>query len=111
MGLFSQDCIACGHPMLWKHQATTAVNEWMGDVVAISRDGEVHMGEYDGYGRVGGADHAVGLDGNTVWHRACWEEAGKPMDYRGSSRHSLDQGWFFNDEDHNMRDPRIKVVK
>ena len=44
-------------------------------------------------------------DRNTVWHKACWRVAGAPMDYRGESAFAPDQGWFFNDPDHDMVEP------
>lgn len=110
MGFFSQDCDGCGHPAL-SEDATEAVNEWMNDVVVITPHGSVIRGSYDGYGTLtepSGAEHeyAVG-DGNTVWHTACWEKAGEPTDFRGSSRRSQDQGWFFGDGEHSIPDPRL----
>jgi hypothetical protein len=114
MGFFSQDCASCGHPAL-SSMATTEVNAWMSQVVAISPpnefagrplQGEVHIGEYDGYGRVGGAEYAVG-ESATVWHVACWELAMKPMGWQGASRRSADQGWFFEEGAHDLPDPRI----
>jgi len=108
MGFFSQDCKSCGHAALSSY-VTNEVNAWMSDVVSISPEGDIHMGEYDGYGRVGGADYAVG-EGATVWHRACWELAGKPLDYQGESRRSSDQGYFFEEGAHDLPDPRIRGV-
>lgn len=111
MGFFSQDCEGCGHPAL-SEQATEAVNDWMNDVVAITPHGSVVRGSYDGYGtlREPGSDieheFAVGA-GNTVWHTACWEEAGHPTFFRGESRRSQDQGWFFGDGEHSIPDPRL----
>lgn len=103
MGFFSQDCNRCGHPLL-SIPATTSINRWMNDGVAISPQGSVTCGSYDGYGELDGT-FAVGDDA-TVWHRACWSAAGEPADYRGASRHSADQGWFFDDSDHAMSIPR-----
>lgn len=110
MGFFSQDCEGCAHPAL-SEEATDAINAWMNDVVVVTPHGSVIRGSYDGYGTLtepGGAQHeyAVG-DGNTVWHTACWEKAGRPTDFRGSSRHSQDQGWFFGDGEHTVPDPRL----
>lgn len=103
MGFFSQDCALCGHPML-SPQATIQINRWMSEGVAVALTGDVHSGEYDGFGRLGGAD-AVGFDA-TVWHRACWVIAGRPTDYRGASESSADQGWFFGDDEHAIEEPR-----
>lgn len=105
MGMFSQDCAGCGHPALGQLATTAGVNTWMSDVIAITPTGGIHAGEYDGYGHVDGAELAVG-DSNTIWHRACWEVAGKPLDYRGPSVDSADQGWFFEDGAHDLPDPR-----
>jgi hypothetical protein len=40
-----------------------------------------------------------------LYHRACWELAGKP-EYTGPSEGSRDQGWFFDDGAHDVLDPR-----
>lgn len=105
MGVFSFMCEGgCGHPLL-AEDVTNEINEWMADGVAVTRDGSLVAGLYDGYGRLGGTDFA---DGDaTVWHSACWETAGCPRDYRGESDPAEDQGWFFNDGDHDMPDPRL----
>jgi hypothetical protein len=104
MGFFSQDCKACGHPAL-STMATNERNRWMNEVVVIKANGSLHAGSYDGYGRVDGGEHVIGEDA-TVWHRACWEVAGRPLDYQGASPYSDDQGWFFDEGDHDMDDPR-----
>jgi len=101
MGFFSYLCECCGHPLLSK-EATCAVTEWMKDAVIVSNRGEVAMGEYDGYGRVG--YESENSYSGTCYHKACWEAAGKPG-YTGPSMHARDQGWFFNDGDHDMAPP------
>lgn len=103
MGFFSQDCESCGHPLICDAAAEDR-NAWMSRGVAISRHNEIASGEYDGYGNLGGSEYAVGEDA-TVYHRACWDAEGHPLDYRGPSRHSADQGWFFDDGDHNWATP------
>lgn len=103
MGFFSQDCTGCGHPLL-SPAATIDVNRWMSTGVAIAPNGDIRSGDYDGYGNLDGSD-AVGFDA-TVWHRACWLNAGQPIDYRGASSSSEDQGWFFEDATHAMAEPR-----
>lgn len=116
MGFFSQDCQSCGHPAL-STMAVTEINAWMSQVVSISPPNEfpgggaikMHIGEYDGYGNVGGAEYAVG-ENATVWHVACWELAHRPMGWQGASRHSADQGWFYDPGTHDLPDPRIAGV-
>ena len=121
MGFYSALCHGCGHPLL-ADLATTDTNNWMTSGVAINPDGEIVIGEYDGFGHLAtsmSADHTIGeftyatFDGepgdgftNTVWHEACWEHAGSPTEYRGPSKHAPDQGWFFDNGAHDMPDPR-----
>jgi hypothetical protein len=104
MGFFSYNCHECEHPLL-SPQATSGRNRWMSDAVTVNKRGDIHTGEYDGYGRVGGAESAA--DSATVWHRACWERAGKPMDYCGDADNAADQGWWFEHGQHDLPDPRI----
>jgi len=108
MGFFSQDCIVCGHPALSEYAIDPGVNEWMTQVVAIAATGAIHAGTYDGYGRVDGAEYAIG-EGATVYHQACWELAGKPTAFTVASPGSDDQGFFFDDPTHSMADPRLKT--
>jgi hypothetical protein len=86
---------------------TDDVNEWMSEAVSISPDGAVHIGTYDGYGRIDSAEEAVGC-GATVYHRACWELEGRPVTFYGESTHSADQGWFFDVGEHDLPDPRLE---
>lgn len=108
MGFFSQDCKRkeCGHPALSPYAITPGVNDWMMDVVVITPRGDIVTGRYDGYGCVGQAEEAVGFE-NTVYHRACWELEGKPLDFQGASKQSADQGFFFDDDEHQVTDPRL----
>lgn len=111
MGFFSKDCHGCGHPALCEH-AINAINAWMKDVVAVLPEGGMVQGTYDGYGHVGEGDCLFGCGSGqpvlagpvTVWHKACWERAGKPTDYKGDSTWSADQGWWFGTE-HDMPEP------
>lgn len=117
MGFFSQDCEACGHPLLGM-PATDRTNRWMNDGVAIMPDGKIITGGYDGYGMLDGTFEGTDEDGDypeptfswesgvTTWHQRCWELSGSPTDNRGDSRSSADQGWFFNDEDHDVPEPQ-----
>jgi hypothetical protein len=104
MGVFSFMCAGeCGHPLL-SPDVTDEVNAWMADGVAVTQAGGIITGSYDGYGRLDGTD--IAESGATAWHRACWELAGQPGDYRGESEPADDQGWFFDKGDHDMPDPR-----
>ena len=110
MGFFSEDCRRCGHPAL-SALFTNGVNAWMNEVVAIWPNDDLTVGIYDGYGRVNDIEYVIGAEveygqGNTIYHRACWEMAGKPMRYGGSCRRSADQGWLFDAGAHDLPDPR-----
>lgn len=102
MGMFSWNCKCCGHPAL-SPEATNEKNRWMSNVVFVESDGSILIGEYDGYGRVNGRESDGTPD---VYHKACWKLAGRPSDYKGGSKSALDQGWFFDDEDHDMAEPK-----
>lgn len=107
MGFFSQDCKICGHSVLCHNATDKEINAWMSQAVVYFANGDRVSGEYDGYGCVGGMDGAIGMRGATVYHRACWEHGGKPT-YDGPSPSSDDQGWFFDDGDHDMLEPGIE---
>lgn len=109
MGFFSQECHGCGASILNPYSCND-INSWMTEAVAITRQGNIHTGTYDGYGRIDGAEYAIG-EYNTVWHKACWEVAGKPLDYKGQSKHAQDQGYFFDDDEpkYCKTDPRLEA--
>ena len=106
MGFFSWNCKVCGHPMLCS-MATEHKNGWMERVVVIQPNGSILRGYYDGYGRVN--DVEIEFTYHThepeCYHEHCWEKAGKPVKYTGGSRASADQGWFFDDGEHNIDPP------
>lgn len=106
MGMFSYLCKECRHPLLSKGATNPGINDWMCRAVILTNRGETFIGEYDGYGRAGGEDD---LEYHACLHEACWEKAGKPnfADYGSPSDHAPDQGWFFDDGDHDLIDPRI----
>jgi len=104
MGFFSWNCKVCGHPML-SHYAINEKNAWMNNVVVIEPDGSILKGEYDGYGRVNGREMGLGGNNAECYHRACWEKAGKPIDYTEGSESAADQGYFFDDPAHDMDPP------
>lgn len=103
MGFFSAECDGC-HKSVLSIYVVNGENDWMQHVVAIKEDGSFHAGVYDGYGRIDDAEYAI-LDA-TVYHRACWELAGKPLDFTGVSASAQDQGYFYDDEDYAIPDPR-----
>lgn len=104
MGMFSWDCRRCGHPAL-SPAATTKINVWMNRVVALTPNGSLHRGPYDGYGRVDDASiHERGEP--EVYHEACWRLAGKPVEFTGASMPSADQGWFFDEGAHDAPEPK-----
>ncbi len=103
VGMFSVLCHGCEHPLL-SPSATGSVNEWMSDCVAVRDGAVVASGMYDGYGTIGVCEYAV--DDTACWHEACWDVAGRPLTGFGVSRHAEDQGWFFDDGDHDLPDPR-----
>lgn len=102
MGFFSYNCNGCGHPLLSAY-ATDRENAWMQQAVALSANENRLVGEYDGYGRIGGNE----IDDNPcVWHRACWERAGRPNTFKESTRAAC-QGYFFEDGAHDMAEPKL----
>lgn len=108
MGMFSYNCRACGHPLLCRNATTKGVNEWMSLGIVIMPNDDVHSGEYDGYGRMGGfdsGDSGFDLSDGSVYHKDCHKALGKPMDFVGKSQHADDQGWFFDDGDHATASP------
>ncbi len=108
MGFFSWNCNGCGHPLLSRY-ATNRVNAWMESAIVIDHAGKLFKGDYDGYGRVGGASIHKPVDGPEpcVWHRRCWENAGSPKEYVPSV-YSADQGYFFSPGAHDLGEPRKK---
>jgi hypothetical protein len=109
MGFFSFNCLRCAHPALVHNATDKGINDWMTEVVAIGGGNSLHSGEYDGYGRIDGADLPYPGDCGarfSLYHRACWELAGKPLAFTEQSKSADDQGWFFDDGAHDMLDPR-----
>lgn len=110
MGFFSQECERC-HKSILSPYSISQTNAWMSVVVVLYPDNNIFKGIYDGYGRVeinGGktiVEDAVGWD-NQVWHAACWELDGKPTTYTHASQAAADQGYFYNEEDYDIPDPR-----
>ena len=96
MGLFSWNCKKCGHSIKSPYSIPTGW-EYMNEAV-ILREGENPIyGEYDGYGSIGAFEvNSFGGDEPEMWHKVCWENAGKP-EYTGDSEYAPDQGFFYDD--------------
>ena len=105
MCFFSWNCQSCNHPMLSPH-ATNKVNDWMTQVVVQFEDGTRMIGEYDGYGRVNGVSFNYD-DSPECYHFSCWEASGTPA-YDCESISSRDQGYFFDEGEHNMAEPIVR---
>jgi len=105
MGMFSYNCRACGHPLLCAQATTKGVNSWMQHGIVIMPNGDVHSGEYDGYGRMGGYDSHGEMDNGSVYHVHCYQALERPLRYVGPSQPAEDQGWFFDEGDHAMASP------
>ena len=84
--------------------ATNNINQWMNSAVVIESNGSTLKGEYDGYGRIDMEEISWEDDEPCCYHQACWEKAGKPTEYSPSTP-SHDQGFFFDEGDHNMEAP------
>ena len=114
MGLFSWNCMVCKHPMLHNMGVVTpGVNEWMNRVVVLEKNGSILRGPYDGYGRVGMTemkmewkDHKM-INGPECYHEACYKAVGSPTEYTRASLHSIDQGHFFSDGAHDLKEKDI----
>ena len=118
MGVFSYLCAGCLHPLLPDHQLH--INRWMNEAVAVLEDGKLRLGNYDGYGRIGGVDLPKYIEYNaarravtyeqafTVWHRACWTLLGAPMTCGEQALNAEDQGYFYAVEDHALPEPRTQ---
>lgn len=104
MGLFSWECKRCEKSILGPYGIPKGLG-WMNDAVALLPPTEsrpntsVLMGEYDGYGAIaGGSIHEWGEP--EVYHRKCWELAGKPLEFSGASEPAADQGHFYDEADY-----------
>lgn len=120
MGFFSQACAAtdiCGGKDILSDYAAPPEFRWMTDAVVITPNGSLIKGNYDGYGTVDGHIDAIGMSGNAVWHRACWELSDSPTDFDPDMVRDGDtnadgfsvQGFFFTD-DYLIPDPRKQVA-
>ena len=78
-------CKKCGHSIKAPYNAPSG-RDYMTEAVVLRIARMPVIGEYDGYGRVGAFEvTAYGDDGEPeMWHKRCWEDAGKP-EYIGGS--------------------------
>lgn len=96
MGFFSWDCEHCGKSARCQMAVSDTKLSFQSDVVICFANGDRVSGEYDGYGRVGQSLDLQDVQQQfTLYHLACWERAGHPG-YKGQSKYSADQGWFFD---------------
>jgi hypothetical protein len=98
MGFFSWNCKHCDKEILAPYPTT----KWS-NVVALIQGGSVIMGTYDGYGNISGYDLVE--DDPEMYHRHCWEEAGKPTEYNEGSDSAPCQGYFIGPNDLNKDYP------
>ena len=94
MGFFSWNCKGCSKSIKAPYDVPKEI-AWQNDAVCLTADGDRLMGEYNGYGEVGGRE--VYDDDIEMWHRRCWESEGKP-NYTSSSESAADQGFFYDEE-------------
>lgn len=115
MGLFSWDCLCCGHSVL--HTANWP-RGWQEQMVVSMDHGPWVVGNYDGYGCVDGEEVLRDLYAKDpeetsgykqvrfpiVMHEACWESAGKPApEGLPYSRSAYDQG---HRGSHDVEEPK-----
>lgn len=114
MGVFSWECNIC-HRSILCMDVTSERNAWMHRAVCVfENDPEFPLkGQYDGYGRMWDPsmcedDQEFMDSGNfSLYHLACWRLSGKPG-YTGASRSAADQGYFVDDEEYDLKEPKEK---
>jgi len=97
MGFFSWQCKGCDHSIKSPYSLPEGW-EYMNEAVLLEPSGSIIMGMYDGYGRIGPGEYEVNWETGDpeMWHKKCWENAGKPQ-YSGASDSAEDQGFFYDD--------------
>ena len=106
MGLFSWKCKKCDHSIKAPYNVPTGW-EYMNEAVLLRKGQEPVIGHYDGYGRIEGFEESAPTamseyevaaypQDPEMWHKVCWENAGKP-EYTGDSEYAEDQGFFYDD--------------
>ena len=89
MGMFSWDCNGCGFAM--RDCRSCSEGNWMVHAVCLTPDGSRVIGQYDHYGNLGSFNLVEEGGKFAIYHKVCWELAGKP-EYDRPARHSRDQG-------------------
>lgn len=108
MGFFSWKCKRCQKSILNSCGVDrTDRNGWMAEAVAVTPNGSVIKGTYNGYGRIEAFSLSNDEGEPDLWHLSCWALAGKPTNYSGGSPFADDQGWFYKDSDYNLPDPLL----
>lgn len=104
MGYSSYKCKHCEHSVISDDAVTAGVNEWMAEVVMLTRNGSRRaVSTYSGY-----EGHYEEFADEAVWvHKACWELNGEPEydNYDGPSAYDPEQG--MSGPEHDQIDPRI----
>jgi len=99
MGFFSWNCKHCNHSIKSDYGLPEEYH-YMREAVLLLPSGSIIIGHYDGYGRItdeAGCETEIDFCGRPeLWHRKCWEQAGKPS-YTGESDHANDQGFFYEE--------------
>jgi hypothetical protein len=90
MGMFSWECPACNFSI--RDCGGCCEDNWQGEAVVLTPGGSRIIGTYDGYGRVDGCELGDQIDDFAMYHKTCWELAGKP-EFTKPSRHAADQGF------------------
>ena len=95
MGLFSWNCKHCDHSIKSPYNLPTGWT-YMNEAVLLEPNGNIITGDYDGYGRIDDREVNWETGEPEMWHKKCWENAGKPQ-YSGESDSAEDQGFFYDD--------------
>lgn len=91
MGFFSWNCQGCGKSIRSRYTNAGHKN-WMSRAVALTKNGSVVKGEYNGYGRIGDFE-LMDAEPFSLWHDACWLAANKPG-FTKQADSANDQGCF-----------------
>lgn len=127
MGFSSVECHGC-HKSILAPYRLPAVMVWMNHATVVTTAGDLIQGTYDGYGGIDGDDgqhHGRDLETgegvsplgdqvdnwskaeSTAWHTACWRVAGEPREHRGPSLVAADQGFFFDETEYMIPEPKV----
>lgn len=101
MGFFSWQCKVCDESIKAPYDIPKSM-AFQNECVVIEHvnyASKVFIGEYDGYGRVGDDlwDWSAAEKEPIMYHKKCWEKAGKPLGDLTPSRYAPDQGFFYEE--------------